>query len=396
MAEPLVGLRIIDMTSVLMGPYATQILGDYGADVIKIESPAGDTTRGVGPMRTEGMGHIFLHANRNKRSVVLDLKQPAGLDALLQLAKTADVLISNVRPAAMARLGVTYEKLAEANPRIIVLSLVGYGQKGPYAAKPAYDDLVQGVAGIPSLVAAAGTPEPRYVPVTIVDRAVALNAVNAILAALYSRDRTGEGQAIEIPMFETITQFVMGDHLGGLTFDPPIGPAGYPRLLTPDRRPYATRDGYICVLVYTDRNWRAFLEEIGKLDLFEKDSRFATLGKRTENISALYAMVSEAMATRTTREWLDTLERLDIAAMPMHTPESLLDDPHMRAVDFFRVVNHPTEGSIREMAVPGTWSKTQPTSRLPAPKLGQHSREVLREAGLADEVIDKVTGNKAG
>jgi len=393
LSEPLAGLRIIDMTSVLMGPYATQILGDYGADIIKIEPPAGDSTRGVGPMRTAGMGHIFLHVNRNKRSVVLDLKKPAGLAALMSLVKTADVLISNVRPAAMARLGITYAKLSQSNPRIIVLSLVGYGQKGPYAAKPAYDDLVQGVAGISALVALAGAKEPRYAPVTLSDRAVALNAVNAILAALYSRDRSGEGQEIEIPMFESIAQFVMGDHLGGLTFEPPIGPPGYPRLLSHDRRPYATRDGYICAMVYTDRNWRAFLAEIGQPDMFDSDPRFSTIGKRTENISALYAMVSDAMATRTTQQWLDALERLDIPAMPMHSMESLLDDPHMKAVDFFRIIDHPTEGPIREMAIPSTWSKTQPTIRRPAPKLGQHSREILHEAGLTEAEIDELIRN---
>lgn len=391
---PLAGVRVIDMTSVLMGPYATQILGDYGADVVKVEPPAGDGTRLVGPMRSEAMGHIFLHVNRNKRSVVLDLKQADGREALLRLIDGADVFISNMRPAALERLGIRYEQLCERNPRLIAVGLVGYGQKGAYAAKPAYDDLVQGATGIPALVKAAGGTEPRYAPVTLSDRAVALGAVNAILAALYSRDRIGGGQYIEVPMFEFMVQFVWGDHLGGETFLPAKGPPGYPRLLAHDRRPYATKDGYVCVLVYTDRNWRAFLAEIGKPDLFETDARFATLGKRTENIGALYAMVAEAIRTRTTADWLETLERLDIPAMPMHDAASLLEDPHLASVGFFRREEHPSEGSIRVMDIPGAWSKTPPSIRRHAPKLGEQSREVLREAGFSDAEIDDLLARK--
>jgi len=384
---PLNGVRVIDMTTVVMGPYATQILGDYGADVIKVESPKGDSTRALGPARNPGMGHIFLHANRNKRSVVLDLKQPEGLEALLYLIRSADVLISNVRAAAMARLGLSYAKLSETNPRLIMVGLVGYGQRGPYAAKPAYDDLLQGLSGVASLSAVAGGSEPRYAPVTLSDRTVALSAVNAVLGGLYHRERTGEGQEIEIPMFETTVQFVMGDHLGGLSYDPPIGTAGYARLLSRDRRPYATRDGYICVMVYTDDNWRDFLAEIGQPALFDRDPRFATLQARTQNISALYALVADAMRGRTTRQWLDVLDRLDIPAMPMHTADSLIDDAHLKAIDFFRIVEHPSEGKIREMDIPGTWSKTQPTVRRRAPLLGEHTAEVLREFGMPEELV---------
>lgn len=391
---PLSGVRIIDMTTVLMGPFATQILGDYGADVIKVEALTGDVSRNIGPMRNDKMGHFFLNSNRNKRSIALDLKVREGVDVLLKLARTADVVVTNIRPAALARLGISYQALTQQNPKIILVNLVGYGQKGRYAAKAAYDDLIQGAVGIPTFSASAGASEPRYAPLAMADRIVALHAVNAIVSALYSRSQTGEGQELEIPMFESLVEFVLGDHLGGFTFSPPNGSPGYQRLLSHDRRPYATRDGYICVLVYTDSNWRDFLAEIGKPDLFEKDPRFATIRKRTENISALYAMVSKAMPSRTTEEWLETFERLDIPAMPLHTVESLVEDPHLHDVGFFRIVNHPTEGMLREMAVPASWSKTTPSIRRHAPQLGEHSREILAEAGYSSEKIDEFVARR--
>ena len=245
MPGPLAGVRVIDMTTLLMGPYATQILGDMGAEVIKIEGPDGDGTRNLGPMRSPGMGPLFINANRSKRSVVLDLKKQSGRTALLRLAKTADVLLYNVRPQAMARLKLSYGDLMAVNPRIIYVGAYGFGQNGPYAARPAYDDLIQGAVGLPTLIADAGADMPRYVPCTMADRITALSAVNAIAAALYFRERTGEGQSIGIPMFETMLQFVLGDHLGGLTFDPPLGPPGYARLLAKERRPFRTKDGYL-------------------------------------------------------------------------------------------------------------------------------------------------------
>ncbi len=232
---PLDGVRIIDLTSVLMGPFASQVLGDMGADVIKVEAPSGDSTRGIGPMRNPGMGHDFLHVNRNKRGIVLDLKHPEGHAALLKMIERCDVLMYNVRPQAMARLGLTWEKLSALNPRLVMVGMVGYGQQGPYAAKPAYDDLIQGAVGVPSLVAVVGDGTPRYVPLAFVDRAVGLAAVNAVTAALFRREKSGRGQSIEVPMFETMVPFVLGEHLAGMTFEPPLGPLGYPRQLARER-----------------------------------------------------------------------------------------------------------------------------------------------------------------
>jgi len=386
-AGPLHGIRIIDMTSVLMGPFATQLLGDMGADVIKIEAPGGDITREIGPLRHAGMGSIFLHANRNKRSVVLDLKRPEGRDALLRLAATADVLVYNVRPQAMRRLQLSYADVAKACPDIVYAGIHGFGQEGRYADRPAYDDLIQGACAIPALTLLAGGESPRYAPSAMADRIVGLSAVNVILSALFHRERTGEGQAIEIPMFETMAQFVLSDHMGGMSFDPPLGPAGYPRILNPHRRPYATRDGYLCVLFYTDRHWQAFFELTGQPGLLKDDRRFSTIGARTEHIHELYALVAQVMATRTTAEWTEAFEKADIPMMPMHTLDTLLKDPHLDDVGFFELHEHPTEGRIRSMRTPARWSKTPPAPQRHAPRLGQHGAEVLREAGYTDEEV---------
>jgi len=395
MAGPLEGVRIVDMTTVLMGPYATQILGDMGADVIKVEPPRGDGTRDLGPMRNPGMGPLFMHVNRSKRSIVLDLKKPSGHAALLRIVKTADVLIYNVRPQAMERLKLSYAELAKINPRLIYVGTFGFGQTGPYAARPAYDDLIQGAVSLPTLAERAGADRPRYVPVTIADRTVGLNAVAAVSAALFHRERTGKGQSIEVPMFETMAQFVLGDHLAGYTFDPPLGPSGYPRLLAKERRPYATKDGYVCALIYNDKQWKSFFDLIGKPEILETDPRFADLGSRTRHIDELYQLVGEILATRTTAEWLKALDDADIPVMPMHTVESILEDPHMKAIDFFEIVEHPSEGRIRSMAVPGTWSASQPKVTRLAPRLGEHTREILAEAGLTDAEVSSLIADKA-
>lgn len=386
-AGPLADVRILDLTTVMMGPSATQSLAELGADVIKIESSAGDPIRQIGPGRDPGMGGLFLNANAGKRSVVLDLKQPAGRDALLKLAATCEVLIYNVRPKAMERLGLSYEDVAKAKPDIIYAGLLGFGQDGPYAARPAYDDLIQGAALIPSLVAEAGDGTPRYMPSAIADRVVGLAAVSAICAALYHRLRTGEGQRVDIPMFETMVNFIFADHLGGLTFDPPLDSGGYPRLLAPQRRPYRTRDGYVCCLLYNDKQWRAFYEAIGESDRWASDPRVQSMGTRNEHIADLYAEVSDIFTTRTTAEWTALLEEADIPVMPYHDRRTIFDDPHLNAIDFFRHDEHPTEGAIRTMRPATTWSRTQPGHVRHAPRKGADTIEVLREAGLSEAEI---------
>jgi crotonobetainyl-CoA:carnitine CoA-transferase CaiB-like acyl-CoA transferase len=388
MAGALDGLRILDLTSVLMGPYATQLMGDMGADVVKIESPAGDTVRGIGPMRHAGMGAIFLHVNRNKRSLVLDLKKPEGLNIFFELVKTADVLVYNLRPQAMQRLGIGYERLKAINPRLIFAGLYGFGEKGPYAGKPAYDDLIQGAAAVPSLMSRASGAEPRYVPLTLADRTVGLMASNTILAAVIARYKTGLGQAVEVPMFETMAQYVLGEHMAGATFEPALGQTGYPRLLVHERRPYPTSDGHLCVLIYTDRHWETFLGLIGQADVYQKDPRFTSIGSRTLHINELYRMVAKAMATDSTEVWMARLTEADIPCLPMHDVDSLLQDPHLRAVGMLQQVEHPSEGCVSEIGVPVSFSATPTlTVQKPAPRLGQHSTEVLREAGLSEAAI---------
>jgi crotonobetainyl-CoA:carnitine CoA-transferase CaiB-like acyl-CoA transferase len=387
-------MTILDLTTVLMGPYATQILADMGADLIKVESPEGDIVRQLGPGRTKGMGGMFLNANRGKRSIVIDLKQAEGRDTLLRLARAANAIVYNVRPQAMARLGLDYEALAAANPAILYVGLFGYGQTGPYAAKPAYDDLIQGASGIPTLIAMAGDGTPRYVPITIADRVVGLKAVNAILGGLMHQQRTGIGQRIDVPMFEEMAEFVLIDHLGGLTYDPPLDHGGYARLLSRYRRPYKTSDGHICALIYNDKQWKSFFEAIGKSELLA-EPRFATHAARHAHIDEIYQEVGRIFVTRTTAEWRELLERADIPVMPMHTLESILEDPHLEAVGFFRTIEHPVEGRVRQMRVPSTWSESQPEPGGPAPTFGQHGRDILHAAGFSAEEIERLGRQKA-
>jgi crotonobetainyl-CoA:carnitine CoA-transferase CaiB-like acyl-CoA transferase len=395
MSGPLAGVRVLDLTTVVLGPYATQLLAELGAEVIKLEPPDGDNMRHVGVMRNPGMGHIHLNLNRGKRSLVLDLKKPAGREAALRLAARSDVLVSNVRPAAMKRLGLGYEDVAVRNPRIIYASACGFSQKGPYADKPAYDDLIQGATAIPWLMERYGEPEPCFTPVLVGNRTTGLHTAFAIASALYARERTGKGQAIEVPMFEAVTQFVLGDHSGGLTFVPPIGEAGYARLVSRDRRPYRTQDGWLCVLIYNDKHWKNFFAAIGDPDRYTRDERFSTHAARGRNFAAIYAWVTEIMKTRSTAEWRRLLDAADIPNQPLNSPQALLDDPHFAATGFVREERHPTEGTLRALGVPSGWSATPPATPFPARRLGEDSRAVLREAGYTDAEIDAMAAERA-
>ncbi|MGE5639119.1 MAG: CaiB/BaiF CoA transferase family protein [Clostridia bacterium] len=394
MPGPLAGVRVLDLTSVVMGPYATQILGDFGAEVVKVESPEGDNMRWVWPFRHAGMGHIFLNANRNKRSVVLNLKSDGGREACLALAKRADVMVYNIRPQAMARLRLSYEEISKVNPKIIYVGCFGYSQRGPYAAKAAYDDLIQGAAGIPWLLKRQGADTPRYAPIIIADRAVGQQVASAVSAALYFREKSGKGQRVDVPMFEHLLPMVLGEHLGGYTFEPKLGEPGYARMLSPDRRPYQTKDGYVCALIYNDKQWKAFFDLIGRQEMLAKPE-FATYEARSKNYDRVYGFVAEEMKTRTTDEWLAGLERADIPVQRMNSLDDIVADPHLAATGFFKDVEHPTEGRLRSIGVPSEWSESQPGYRRHAPRLGEHTREVLREAGLSEQRIEELIAAKA-
>ena len=396
MAGALAGIRILDLTTVQMGPWCTRICADLGADIIKVEAPEGDSSRYTGgKARNRGMGGSFQHNTRGKRSIALDLKQPAARDAILRLARDAQAFASNIRPAALDRLGLGYTAVREVNPNIVYLSMVGYGSGGRYAGRPAYDDLIQAASGIPMLLARS-TGAPRFIPMAAIDRIVGSAAANALLAGLLAQQRQGIGQFIEVPMFETMVQFVLAEHMQGATFDPPLGPPGYPRTLSRSRRPYTTRDGkVIAVLPYNDGQWRRFFEAMGKAEMLRSDPRFADIAARTANIDALYDMVGEEVAQRDLAEWIDLLPKLDVPHMVPHTLETALDDPHLADRGFFHFVDHPSEGRLRMMREPSTWSETPPPEDTLAPRLGQHTREVLAEAAYTPAEIDAMIAARA-
>jgi crotonobetainyl-CoA:carnitine CoA-transferase CaiB-like acyl-CoA transferase len=375
---PLRGVRVLDLTTVVMGPSATQILGDLGADVVKVETQAGDTMRLIGPWRHTGMGPLFLQANRNKRSVVLDLKTPQGKEAIFALAKRADVLVSNVRLQGLARLGLDYESVRANNSRIIYCVAVGYGSDGPQSGKAVYDDLMQAASGIAGLFRAVDGA-PRYAPVNICDRVVGLYVANAITSALYHRAMTGEGQSIEVPMFETMAQFVLADHMGGGAFVPPLGEMGYKRLLSRSRGPYATKDGHLSLVVYTDRHWRDFTKLVGCPDLIDRDERFRSQESRTRYAEDIGHFLADHLPARNNKEWLDVLHGIDIPACPVNAIEDLFKDPHLKAVGFFEEMQHLTEERVMVCRHPVSYSRSPASIRRLAPNLGEHTAEVLGE-----------------
>lgn len=386
------GLRVVDMTSVLFGAYTAQILGDLGADVIKIEAPGsrpdngGDIFRYTGrPARTPAMGPIFMHYNRNKRSVLLDLKREDGREAMRRLLASADVFITNVRADALSRLGFDYEPVREIKPDIVFVHCAGYGSNGPYAKKQAYDDLIQAASGGTDLLGRVdGDPTPRYQPSLVADKTSGLFGAYATLAALFHRERTGLGQFVEVPMFECFSYFNMTENLYGRTFDPPTGGFGYSRVFNPNRAPYPTKDGYLAILPYADEQWDDFFE-IGGMPpgTFTKNPRYATYAKRTEHIAEIYQMIRDIAKTKTTEEWVTALTARNVPCMMVNRLEDVIHDPHLQAVGFFERREHESEGTYISIRHPVQFSATPTSVRLDPPRLGQHTAEILREIGMA-------------
>ncbi|HEX2439532.1 MAG TPA: CoA transferase [Methylomirabilota bacterium] len=393
MPGPLNGVRIIDCTTVVLGPWAGQQLGDLGADVIKVEPPDGDTTRQLGPMRNPGMGAFYLAVNRNKRSIVLDLKQESARQVLLKLASKADVLLHNYRPRAAKRLGLSYDMFRAVNPGIIYVGTYGFRASGPYADKPAYDDIIQAASGLASLQSAL-TGEPRFVPTIVADKTSSMTLFAAVLAALYHKARTGEGQEVEVPMFESLAAWVMVEHLYGESFVPAVETVGYKRVLSPHRKPFKTKDGHLAILPYTDQNWRDFFAIAGRQDLLD-DPRFKSLASRLRHIDFLYGEVAKIALTRTNAEWLAELDRANIPGMTVNSLESLLRDPHLEATGFWQEMKHPSEGPMRLPGIPAAYGKTPADIRRHPPRLGEHTLEVLREAGLSTAEIDALLATGA-
>ena len=376
-AGPLAGVRVIDLTAMVMGPYCTQIMADMGADVIKIEAPEGDNTRNISVGPEPGMSGVFVNVNRGKRSVVLDLRSDAGKNALRELVKQGDVFIHSMRARAIARLGFSYEDVAGINPSIVYTNCYGYGRRGPDADLTAYDDTIQAECGLPA-VQQMLTGEANYVGTIIADKVAGMTALYATMMALFHRERTGEGQEVEVSMFETMAAFMLVEHANGAMFDPPLGPAVYPRVVAPNRRPYRTKDGHISALVYNDKQWSAFMEAVRPAWASE---RYAMLAQRAREIDTVYALLGETFQERTTQEWLDLLRSLDIPAAPLRTPDELFDNPHLNAVGFFETVETPN-GPVRFPGVPTWFSQSPGHVGGPAPRLGAHTREVLEELGL--------------
>jgi crotonobetainyl-CoA:carnitine CoA-transferase CaiB-like acyl-CoA transferase len=374
-------VRVVDLTAMVMGPYCTQIMADMGADVVKVEPPEGDNTRFISVGPAPGMSGVFVNVNRGKRSIVLDLRTEDGKAALRALIAEADVFIHSMRAKAIAKLGFGYTDVAALNPNIVYTNCYGYGRRGPARDLPAYDDTIQAECGIPA-VQKELTGEANYVGTIMADKVAGLTALYATMMALFHRERTGEGQEVEVAMFETMAAFMLVEHANGAMFDPPLGPALYPRTVAPNRRPYETKDGYIAALIYNDKHWKAFVDAVSPVWSDESRELYGTLERRAQQIDTVYGLVAETLKERTTDEWLALFHELEIPAAPIQTPGALFDHPHLNAVGLFETVQTP-HGPVRFPGVPTWFSRTPGHVRGPAPELGADTAAVLDELGLA-------------
>ncbi|TXC70285.1 CoA transferase [Sphingomonas ginsenosidivorax] len=371
---PLSGIRVVDLTSIVFGPYATQIMADMGADVIKVEPPAGDDARYISVGPAPGLGGVFVNVNRGKRSIMLDLRSDDGKARLRELIATADIFIHSMRAKAIARLGFDYAAVAAINPTIVYTNCYGYGRAGPECDQPAYDDTIQGECGL-AAVQQMLTGEASYVGTIVADKVAGLTALYATMMALFHRQRTGEGQEVEVGMFETMASFMLVEHANGAMFEPKLGPAIYPRVVAPGRRPYQTKDGYIAALVYNDRHWNAF---VAAVEPPWAGPDMATLAQRAQQIDRMYALLGETFRERTTQDWLSLLRSIGVPAAPLRTPDDLFDNAHLNAVGFFETVDSPN-GRITFPGVPTTFSKTPGKVAGPAPTLGADTQAILSE-----------------
>ncbi|MEM9564604.1 MAG: CoA transferase [Actinomycetota bacterium] len=387
---PLAGVRILDLTTVVMGPLATRALGDLGADVLRVEAPGGDFMRHFEPKRSDGMSAFSMAVNRNKRSIALDLKSEAGREALLDLIETCDAFVTNLRPRALASLRLTDDDLRARRPDLVYCSATGFSSEGPYADKAAYDDVIQAASGLASMFAWVGG-EPAYVPSILADKVASLHITYAVLAALYRRQVTGDGDFVEVPMAESMAAFNLVEHQQGHAFDPPLGEFSYLRLRTEHRRPRRSADGWVCLLPYSDQNWRDFFTLSG-LEEYADDPRFATVNARIDHVGPLYALLDRVVGTKTTAEWMALCDEHSIPAAPVVELEQLGDDPHFAAVGLIEETEHPTEGPYRQVRNPLLFRSGLPGVHTPAARLGQHTAEVLADVGYSQQQIDAITG----